>query len=266
MAVQKKRTSTSGATVENLDSCLAAAVFVPFVGFESLTEPPSQSAPPKPRQPAVKSARALQRIQAHQDVVRGQMMATILQQAERLKVAAKQEIEGSHGYKVQLEDGEVSETSDIGESPEIEEMFRRLTVPLQPGKNYELTSSTPFLDSPIIAAVTSPEPPSDPAALERQIRQRLAQQLQILLHEGIQRLEQYDLHCCSVQEQCEASLASSYKASCSESPRRASLPSSNASRRTSVEVARLSNGMPVSMERAPVRKLESLGELTRRSK
>ncbi|SZF05015.1 unnamed protein product [Blumeria hordei] len=266
MAVQKKRISTTGATVENLDRCLAAAVFVPFIGFESSPVPPSQSAPPKPSQPAARNARALQRIQAHQDVVRGQMMATILQQAERLKAAAKQEIEASHGYKVQLEDGEVCETSDVGESPEVEDMFRRLTAPLQPGKNYELASSTPFLDSPIIAAVTPPEPARDPAALERQIRQHLAQQLHILLREGIQRLEQYDLHCCSVREQCEASLASSYKASCPESPRRASLPSSNASRRTSVEVARLSNGMPVSMERAPVRKLESLGELTRRSK
>jgi len=215
------------------------------------------------------------------------MIEIILDQIEQVKQKARNELEQlkSHQDKYLAKEEKERERLERLERLEIEEMLRRIRAPHKPGYVYELRPDTCFNETyrPL------PQKPRQGNDVEmnsgsvstthrskRQITDQLAQDMQTLVRCGIKELEKYDRHCRSVLQPYESSLArrkTSLNANVvgyKPSPKvntMASQATNLSSVRVGVshDIGRLSNGMPVSMERHPARKTESLGELTRRS-
>lgn len=231
-----------------------------------------------------------------QDVVRAQIIALVLEEMEELKEKARADLE-------QLKAGDESELlaeekeAERIEKLEVEEMFRRIRASARPGKSYELQIEKKFLEDywrlpqrPRIdlEGDTEMEGMTVKPKTARQIREGLAQDLQILIRCALEQLDEYDSHCNSVVQPYRSSMARKtggiptnqvaavsslietdrFKQNPKPSPENPKAGDVGTGPRAgiSTDVVRLSNGMPVTMERIPVTNVESLEELTRRSK
>ncbi|RKF66808.1 putative powdery mildew-specific protein [Golovinomyces cichoracearum] len=297
MAVQNQTNDKSSITIEQrLSQSVSNAIFIPFEGFnvdKSVTTPTSSNTSSQniaSLDPESKLEKILEYLPKQQSVVRGQMINIILQHIEEVKASARKEMEllensGDINFKKEEKEREKLERL------EMEEMFRRIKHPARQGKAYEIQPNARFLDNfwrlppkprkdadgDIVMEGTCTSPRT-----AREIRDQLAEDMQNLVKCGLEKLEEYDEHCRSVMQPYETSMArrkagaevnhaiSASKDMISPSSDLVSAPDVNTNGAVvsrlgiGADVARLSNGMPVSMERLPVRKIESLGKLTRR--
>ncbi|TQS38071.1 hypothetical protein Golomagni_01428 [Golovinomyces magnicellulatus] len=297
MAAQNQINDESSITIEQrLSQSVSNAIFIPFEGFnveKSVTAPTSSSASPQniaSLDPESKLEKILEFLPKQQNIVRGQMINIILQHIEEVKTIARKKMEQLENL-ADIDFKKEEKEREKLERLEMEEMFRRIKHPARQGKAYEIQSNARFLDNfwrlppkprkdadgDIVMEGTCTSPPT-----ARDIRDQLAEDLQSLVKCGLEKLEEYDEHCRSVMQPYETSMArrkagaevnnaiSASKDMVSANSDLASAPDANtggavvARSGVGTDVARLSNGMPVSMERLPVRKIESLGKLTRR--
>ncbi|POS83211.1 hypothetical protein EPUL_005497, partial [Erysiphe pulchra] len=281
---------------QNLSRALSAAIFIPFKGIslEINSESTSPTIATSPitathvitsLDPASKLEKILENLPQQQDVVRRKMVEAILDQIEELKRKAQNEFKQSKFHQDKYlakeeKERERQERLEKLEKLEIEEMLRRIKAPHKPGYVYELRPDTCFNETyrPL------PQKPRQGNDVEmntyrskRQIKDQLDQDMQTLVRCGIKELEKYDRHCCQVLRTYQSSLARRTTGLNANFMGSKSSPTTNsmASQATNLssaprigvshDVGRLSNGMPVSMERYPAPKKESLGEITRRS-
>lgn len=237
--------------------------------------------------PATKLEKILKHLPQQQDVVRNKMIEIILDQIEEVKQKARKELENNKILRDRLWAKEEKERERL-DLVELEEMLRRLKAPPKERYSYELHPESSFNEGyqPL------PEKPRQDIDGDvemntglavnawqntRQIKDQLAQDMLIIVRCGLRELDKYDRHCRSVLQPYESSLArrtagpsrnntdpKSNPKMNSMAPQATKLGSSSRIGATH-DVGRLSNGMPVSMERHPASKIESLGELMRRS-
>ncbi|RKF61774.1 putative powdery mildew-specific protein [Erysiphe neolycopersici] len=280
----------------NLSRALSAAIYIPFKGInlEINSESTSPTIATSPittthvitsLDPASKLEKILEYLPQQQDVVRRKMIEIILDQIEEVKRKARSELEQLKFHQDKDLAKEEKERERL-EKLEMEEMLRRVKAPHKATSIYELRPDTCFNETyrPL------PQKPRQGNDFEmnsgsasithrsmRQIKYQLAQDMETLFRCGLKELEKYDRHCRSVLQPYESSLArrtTSLNANMM-GPKSSSKINSTISQVINLssaprigpshDVGRLSNGMPVSMERCPARKTESLGELTRRS-
>lgn len=178
------------------DISLAQAILVPFRGFGAAASPVDQD-------PLDERAKILENVPAQQQVVRGQIFAMIEQRAKAWTAKAEAETAalGSHGHE-ELNAGEVDRTKN-----DLAEMMRRIQTTMPPGSDgssFTVKPGTKFLD---VSGFSDSQRDADgdismgddslfvpKPRTAKQIREKLNQDLQGLLEQGLRHLKAYDDH------------------------------------------------------------------------
>ncbi|KAI0997176.1 hypothetical protein K3495_g11010 [Podosphaera aphanis] len=256
-----------------------------------------------PLDPASKLEKILHHLPQQQDVVRAQMISLILQQAEARKAEARRAMERITEAAPQKKVDRDAQKRERSELDDMLQRMATPAQPghvheLMPDTvfysvNHAQSSPTRDADGDIDMGPAPTAPTT-----RKQVRRALAHDLQALVVQGVQKLEAYDVHCQAVRKPYASSMArKKAPQTTGPEPRRSDavhglpvkpstrtvkfssdghgLPTKPVTRTVKFapapnvwatsDVGRLSNGMPVSLERLPARKIESLEELTRRS-